>query len=71
MVVKGEVENRDLVGARILMEIQTLLKEFDDMIPEDLPVELPPMHNIQHHTDLISSASLPNMPLYRMSPKEN
>ena len=70
-VVKGEVENRDLVGAQILMEIQNLLKEFDDMILEDLLVELPPMHNIQHHIDLTSSASLPNLPHHRMSPKEN
>ena len=36
MVVKGEVESSNLVGAQIPMEVQTLLKEFDDVIPEDL-----------------------------------
>ena len=71
MAVKGEVESRDLVGAQILVEVQTLLEEFDDVIPKDLPTELPPMCNIQHHIDLIQSVALPNVPHYRMSSKEN
>ena len=71
MVVKREVESRDLVGAQILVQVQYLLKEFDYVIPEYLPIGLPPMHNIQHHIDFIPSASLPNIPHYRVSPKDN
>ena len=52
------------------MEVQTFLEEFDDVIPEDLPIGLPPMCNIQHHIDLIQDAYLPNLPYYRMNPKE-
>ena len=71
MVVKGEVESKDLVGAPIPMEVQTLLEEFDDVFPKDLPIGLPLMSNIQYHIDLIPSVSLPNLLHYRMSPKDN
>ena len=71
MVVKGEVESRDLVGAQIPVEMQTLLEEFDDVIHEDLLTELPPMCNIQHHIDMIPSVSLPIVAHYSLSSKEN
>ena len=71
MVVKGQVESKDLIVARIPVEVQTLLKEFYDVIPKDLPIEFPPMRNIQHQINMIPSACLPKVPHYRMSSKEN
>ena len=44
MVVKGEVRSRDLVGTQIPVKVQTLLEEFDDVIPVDLPIGLPPTY---------------------------
>jgi hypothetical protein len=51
-------------------EVQRVLSEFSDLMPEDFPPVLPPMRDIQHQIDLIPRSVLPNRPAYRLSPKE-
>lgn len=51
--------------------MQSLLHELDDLFQEEIPTGLPPMRDMQHCIDLMSGATLPNKPAYRMNPKEH
>ncbi|KAI0499355.1 hypothetical protein KFK09_020258 [Dendrobium nobile] len=51
--------------------ISELITEYEDVMPADLPIGLPPLRQLQHQIEFIPGASLPNLPHYRMSPKEH
>ena len=50
--------------------LMSLLKEFKDVFPEELPPGLPPLRGIEHRIDLIPGAPLPNRAAYRTNPEE-
>ncbi|XP_059069807.1 uncharacterized protein LOC131859776 [Cryptomeria japonica] len=52
-------------------EIQDMLKEYVDIVVDDLPSALPPLRSIIHYIYLILGANLPNKAAYTMTPKEN
>ncbi|CAL5428331.1 unnamed protein product [Camellia sinensis] len=52
-------------------EVAKLLSHFSNVAPKELPDELPPMRNVQHAIDLIPGSQLPNLPAYRMNPREH
>jgi hypothetical protein len=59
----------DLVGA-LPSDIVSLLQEFEDVLPEEVPHGLPPIRGIEHQIDFVSGASIPNQPAYRSNPEE-
>ncbi|XP_071905721.1 uncharacterized protein [Coffea arabica] len=50
--------------------IYSLLQEFKDVFPEELPKGLPPIRGIEHQIDFVPGALLPNRPAYRANPEE-
>lgn len=52
-------------------EVLSILQEFRDVFPKDLPNHLPPLRAIQHAIDFDPGASLPNLPHYKMNPTEH
>ena len=70
-IVKGENMSEPIKVNKISMEVKELLTKFHDVLADDTPNELPHLCDIQHRIDLSPSASLPNLPHYRMSRNEN
>ncbi|XP_020679468.2 uncharacterized protein LOC110097438 [Dendrobium catenatum] len=50
--------------------VKNLIEQYADLGPANLPAELPPLRNIQHRIDLIPGSTIPNLPHYRLCPKE-
>lgn len=50
--------------------IASILKDYADVFPDDLPPGLPPERDIDHRIDLENGASPPFRPIYRLSYRE-
>ncbi|TYK15114.1 Zinc finger, CCHC-type [Cucumis melo var. makuwa] len=48
----------------------SLLMEFKDIFPEDIPSGLPPLRGIKHQIDILPRVVIPNRPAYRANPTE-
>ena len=51
--------------------LQHILKDFEDMFPDQLPKGRPPKREVEHAITTESGAEPPNRPPYRLSPKEH
>ena len=50
--------------------VASILQEYSDVFPSEIPAGLPPIRGIEHQIDLIPGASLPNRAPYRTNPEE-
>ena len=47
---------------------QSLLQAFEDVFQDEAPKGLPPIRGIEHKTEFIHGATIPNRPTYRANP---
>ena len=50
--------------------VVSLLQDFDEVFPEEMPIGLPPIRGIEHQIDFVPGAPIPNRPAYRSNPEE-
>jgi hypothetical protein len=50
--------------------VVSLLQEYEDVFPNDVPSGLPPIRGIEHQIDFVPNATIPNCPAYRSNPEE-
>ena len=48
----------------------SLLQEYEDVFPTDVPSGFPPIRGIEHQIDFVPDATIPNRPAYRSNPEE-
>ena len=46
------------------------MQEFEDVFPEEMSNELPPIRGIEHQIDFMPGAAIPNRLAYRSNPEE-
>ncbi|KAI0493237.1 hypothetical protein KFK09_027513 [Dendrobium nobile] len=62
--------NEDTKQTGVQPDVQELLEAYHSIMPSELPAELPPLRSIQRQIDFIPGSTLPNLPHYRLNPKE-
>ena len=50
--------------------VVSLLQEYEDVFPNDIPSGLPPIRGIKHQIDFVPGVTIPNQPTYRSNPEE-
>ncbi|RDX67007.1 hypothetical protein CR513_54173, partial [Mucuna pruriens] len=51
-------------------KIESLLQELTDVLPNEVPHDLPPSRGIEHQIDLVPGCPIPNRPAYKTNPEE-
>ena len=64
LLYKGVCLATNEVNPSLPSVFSDLLQEYGDVSPKEMPNGLPPMKGIEHQTDFIPGAAIPNQPAY-------
>ena len=70
LLYKEALFNTNQLETSLPSSIVSLLQEFEDVFPEEIPNGLPPIRGIEHQIDFVPGATIPNRPAYRSNPEE-
>src|SRR6202158_5841600 len=69
-LVQSPAEHSNDSKAAINRDASTIINEFKEVFPEELPSGLPPSRDIDHRIELVPGQQPPSRPTYRMSQPE-
>ncbi|GKU93230.1 hypothetical protein SLEP1_g6838 [Rubroshorea leprosula] len=70
LLYKNAYFNANELNDSLPSVVKSLLQDFKDVFPNDVPNGLPLIRGIEHQIDFISGATIPNRPAYRSNPNE-
>jgi hypothetical protein len=70
LVYKESYLNLDETNQSLSSLAVSLLQEFEDVFPEEMPNELPPIRGIEHQIDFVPGAIIPNRSACRSNLEE-
>ena len=70
LLYKEAFLNTNQIDSSLPSSVVSLLQEFGDVFPEEVPHGLPPIRGIEHQIDFVPGATIPNRPAYRSNPEE-
>lgn len=70
LTYKENFINSELLTSSLPSSISSLLQDFEDVFPENIPNGLPPLRGIEHQIDFVPGSQIPNRPAYRSNPEE-
>ncbi|GLU12626.1 hypothetical protein SLE2022_292900 [Rubroshorea leprosula] len=70
LLYKDAYFNTNKLNDSLPSVVKSLLQDFKDVFPEDIPNGLPPIRGINHQIDFIPGATIPNRPAYQSNSNE-
>ncbi|XP_020691683.1 uncharacterized protein LOC110106223 [Dendrobium catenatum] len=71
LALDASATHTDEVCVEIPTAVRDIIQCYKEVWPAALPNELPPLRNLQHQINFQPGANLPNLPHYKMSPREH